>query len=84
MFIELNVEETDEQNDVLKIHTATASRKVHSAKREEPGEFFHPLLGTLITGAARLSGASSHGAHGATMGVCGCGTLRSVSRSALQ
>jgi hypothetical protein len=25
-----------------------------SAKRENPGDFFHPLLGTLITGAARL------------------------------
>jgi hypothetical protein len=22
--------------------------------RENPGDFFHPLLGTLITGAARL------------------------------
>jgi hypothetical protein len=54
VFIELNVEEFDEQNDVLKIHTATGSRKAHGSKREEPGEFFHPLLGTLITGAARL------------------------------
>ena len=54
VFIELNVEETDEQNDVLRFHTATGSRKAHAAKREEPGEFFHPLLGTLITGAARL------------------------------
>ena len=39
VFIELNVEETDEQNDVLKIHTATGSRKAHGAKREEPGEY---------------------------------------------
>ena len=54
VFIELNVEETDEQDDVLKIHTATGSRKAHGAKHEEPGEFLHPLLGTLITGAARL------------------------------
>jgi hypothetical protein len=54
VFIELNVEELDEQDDVLKIHTATGSRKAHGAKRERPGDFFHPLLGTLITGAARL------------------------------
>ena len=54
VFIELNVEDFDETVDVFQIHTATGSRKTTSTKCEKPGDFFHPLLGTLITGAARL------------------------------
>lgn len=38
----------------IQIHASAGSRIAKSAKRENPGEFFHPLLGTLITGAARL------------------------------
>ncbi len=54
VFIELNVEESDETESAFQIHTATGSRRVLSTKCEKPGDFFHPLLGTLITGAARL------------------------------
>ena len=53
-FVEMNVKEL----------ACTAPATVHSAsaqpypiktdKREEPGRFFHPLLATLTTGAARL------------------------------
>ena len=54
VFIELNVEDADEDEGDFEIHTALGSRRTHSAKWEKPGDFFHPLLGTLITGAARL------------------------------
>ena len=54
IFIELNVEDTDEQDRTFSIFTSQGRRTVESARREQPGKFFYPLLGTLITGAARL------------------------------
>jgi hypothetical protein len=54
VFIELNVEGSGETETAFQIYTARGSRKTRSAKCEKPGDFFHPLLGTLITGAARL------------------------------
>lgn len=54
IFIELNVEEPGEDNGRVNIHTATGARIISASKSEKPGEFFHPLLATLITGAARL------------------------------
>ena len=54
IFIELNVEDPDEVESPIQIHASAGSRIAKSAKRENPGDFFHPLLGTLITGAARL------------------------------
>lgn len=54
IFIELNVEDTDEQDLAFAIFTSQGKREVELPKREQPGRFFHPLLGTLITGAARL------------------------------
>ena len=54
IFIELNVTEID---DPIKVECfgradGTFARKTHQT--ESPGRFFHPILGTLITGAARL------------------------------
>ncbi len=54
IFIELNVDDPDDTESPIQIHASAGSRIANSAKRENPGDFFHPLLGTLITGAARL------------------------------
>ncbi len=53
IFIEINVEDLDEQAPRT-VHGADGSFQSSSDKREEPGKYFHPLLATLITGAARL------------------------------
>jgi hypothetical protein len=47
-------DEPDESDSQIPLHASAGSRIALSAKRENPGDFFHPLLGTLITGAARL------------------------------
>jgi hypothetical protein len=54
IFIELNVDDPDDVESSIQIHGSAGSRTAKSPKRENPGDFFHPLLGTLITGAARL------------------------------
>ena len=54
IFIELNVDDPDEDRESDSNPRSAGSRIANSAKRENPGDFFHPLLGTLITGAARL------------------------------
>ena len=54
IFIELNVEDMDEDDKPFEVHTGQGSFTAKPRKRETPGEYFHPLLATLITGAARL------------------------------
>ena len=54
IFIELNVEDAEEDDPPLAIFTSQGKRIVEASKREQPGRFYHPLLATLITGAARL------------------------------
>lgn len=54
IFIELNVEDMDEDDKPFEVHTGQGSFTAKPEKREAPGEYFHPLLATLITGAARL------------------------------
>ncbi len=54
IFIELNVEDAEENDPPLAIYTSQGKRIVEPSKLEQPGRFYHPLLGTLITGAARL------------------------------
>ncbi|MGA7330006.1 MAG: hypothetical protein WBX25_37360 [Rhodomicrobium sp.] len=54
IFIELNVEDMDEDDKPFEVHAGQGSFTAKPKKREEPGEYFHPLLATLITGAARL------------------------------
>ena len=60
IFVELIVDEADRKQSLTCFGAATmASRSVRQApqnrrKVEKPGSFFHPLLATLITGAARL------------------------------
>ena len=54
IFIELNVEDAEDDDPPLAIFTSQGKRLVEPSKREQPGRFYHPLLATLITGAARL------------------------------
>jgi hypothetical protein len=54
IFIELNVEDADDEEAPVSIFTSQGKRVVETSKLEEPGRYYHPLLATLITGAARL------------------------------
>ena len=55
IFIELNVEDMeDEEDKPFAVYTGQGLFTAKPKKREQPGEYFHPLLATLITGAARL------------------------------
>ena len=54
IFIELNVEDADDEDAPVSIFTSQGKRTVPASKRELPGRYYHPLLATLITGAARL------------------------------
>jgi hypothetical protein len=54
IFIEVNVEDADDDDSLLSISTSQGKRVVPASKRELPGRYYHPLLATLITGAARL------------------------------
>jgi hypothetical protein len=54
IFVEINVKERAKRGEI-KVHNSTGpSYVVETVKVEEPGRYFHPLLATLITGAARL------------------------------
>jgi len=54
IFVELNVKDYDRAKDFTAFGTRERLSKIRSNKFEDPGRYFHPLLGTLITGAARL------------------------------
>jgi hypothetical protein len=54
IFVELNVEELDEREQRKCYGPIGKPFSVTTIKGEEPGRYFHPLLATLITGAARL------------------------------
>lgn len=54
IFVELNVEELPGRKTFQRFVATGKAESVSSDKIEEPGNYFHPLLGTLITGAARL------------------------------
>jgi hypothetical protein len=54
IFIELNVEDAAEEEGLVPIFTSQGKRVVEVGKHEQPGRYYHPLLATLITGAARL------------------------------
>ena len=54
IFVEVNVKEHAERNEVT-VHSSTSGPYVvETAKDETVGRYFHPLLAALITGAARL------------------------------
>lgn len=56
IFIQLDVEDEDERKKArVMVHTADGEPfTANVSKIERPGPCFHPLLGTLISGAARL------------------------------
>jgi hypothetical protein len=54
IFVELNVEELDEREQRMCHGPSGKPFRITTTKGEEPGRYFHPLLATLITGAARL------------------------------
>ncbi len=54
IFVEINVRRLDAPIAVNLHDFRGAARKIRTSKVEDTGRYFHPLLGTLITGAARL------------------------------
>lgn len=54
IFMELNVEDRAKAAPMRAYGTRPAPLAFDSATVEKPGRYFHPLLGALITGAARL------------------------------
>lgn len=54
IFVEINVSELDRKKVFTCHGVGDSPFKIKSGKIERSGRFFHPLLGTLITGAARL------------------------------
>lgn len=54
IFVELNIEELDEREKRLCYGPSGKPFAITTKKSEDPGRYFHPLLATLITGAARL------------------------------
>ena len=54
IFVELNVEDYQAKRPMVGYGAKSHPFKFRSAKFEKPGRYFHPLLATLITGAARL------------------------------
>jgi plasmid maintenance system antidote protein VapI len=54
IFAEVNVNKGDRLQDVACFGPASEPLHTTSKAIEDPGSFFHPLLATLITGAARL------------------------------
>ena len=54
IFVEINVEQLDRAKRVEVYDFRGQMRTVQARKVERPGRYFHPLLATLITSAARL------------------------------
>ena len=54
IFIELNVEDADAAAGPVTGYGCDGAFATAPRQRERPGSYFHPLLGTMITGAARL------------------------------
>jgi hypothetical protein len=54
IFVEINVADLDAPEKLICYGPDGEGFSVDPMKIEEPGKFFHPLLATLITGAARL------------------------------
>jgi len=54
IFAELNVQSLERSRAVTCYDHRGKGRRITTSKIEEPGRYFHPLLGALITGGARL------------------------------
>lgn len=54
IFVEVNVNEAEKKQPMICEGPSGVPFQVQTANIEEPGKYFHPLLASLITGAARL------------------------------
>ena len=54
IFVEFNVANLDSPEPMVRYGTNGRGDDIHSKVFEEPGAYFHPVVATLITGAARL------------------------------
>jgi hypothetical protein len=54
IFVELNVQQLENSRRATCFDHRGAGRPIRIRRREDAGRYFHPLLGALITGAARL------------------------------
>lgn len=54
IFAELNVQSLERRQAVTCYDHRGKGRRITTSRIEEPGRYFHPLLGALITGGARL------------------------------
>jgi hypothetical protein len=54
IFVELNVEDYADPQSMIGHDVGGIAFDLKSKKHEKPGRHFHPLLGAMITGAARL------------------------------
>ena len=54
IFVELNIEDYATTKPMIGYGVRPQAFKFKAKKFEKPGRYFHPLLGSLITGAARL------------------------------
>jgi hypothetical protein len=54
IYAEVNVDRRSAEQDVLVLSSTAHAFRFATDKPEIPGSYFHPLLATLITGAARL------------------------------
>jgi hypothetical protein len=59
IFVELIVEELGRAEQRMCFGSGREPFEISTAKGEKPGRYFHPLIATLITGAARLLLATS-------------------------
>jgi hypothetical protein len=54
IFVELNVEDYTDNQNMIGHGAREGDFPFRGKKHEKPGRYFHPLLGAMITGAARL------------------------------
>ncbi|MEQ3627972.1 MAG: hypothetical protein ABNH49_04925 [Hyphomonas sp.] len=54
IFVEVNRDDAPKPEALMLYDADSESHEISSTALEEPGRYFHPLLATLITGAARL------------------------------
>ena len=75
IFVEVNVSDFDKAEQRTCFGPSETSFEVETIKSEEPGPYFHPLLASLITGAARLMlGLAEHRAQTAGIDWAYCDT----------
>lgn len=54
IFVEVNRDDAPKPESLTLLGPDSVAQQISSTALEEPGRYFHPLLATLITGAARL------------------------------